>query len=177
MFKKILVPLDGSSLSARALPPAMALAQQSNARVILLSVPVLKHMFVLDKYSGGLGFLMPTDSLNDSREEMHNYLESVAARYNHPHVNITLRVVDGDEAGAIVDVAIADEIDLIVMSTHGRSGLQHWLLGSITERVLQSAPCPVLIVRSDKPISHILLPLDGSDPGRKSAAPRSGDRL
>jgi nucleotide-binding universal stress UspA family protein len=171
MFKKILVPLDGSHLSARALPPAMALARETGSRVILLSVPVLKHMLVLNQYSGSVGFLLPENSLRDSRLEMSSYLDTVAGRYQHPDLQIETQVVDGDEAGVIVDVAAREEVDLIVMSTHGRTGLQHWLLGSVTERVLQDAPCPVLIIRGEAPISRIILPLDGSKLAEKALDP------
>ena len=161
MFKKILVPLDGSKLSERALGPALALAQQVGGEVILLSVPVLKHMFVMDK--AGHGLLLPDDSRKDSQRELTEYLQTVVESQTHPEFTLRTKVIDGDEASVIVDTAVAENIDLIVMSTHGRSGFQHWLLGSITERVLHSAPCPVLIVRSSQPISRVLFPLDGSE--------------
>lgn len=161
MFKKILVPLDGSKLSERALDPALALAQQVGGEVILLSVPVLKHLFV--EHSGGYALLYPEDSLKDSRRELTEYLQILAESQSHPDFTLSTELIDGDEASVIVDTAVAEDVDLIVMSTHGRSGIQHWLLGSVTERVLHKTLCPVLIVRSSQPISRILLPLDESE--------------
>ena len=160
MFKKILVPLDGSKLSERALDPALALAQQVGGEVILLSVPVLKHMFVLDK--AGYGLLLPDDSRKDSQRELTEYLQTLAKSQTHPEFTLRTELINGDAASVIVDTAVAENVDLIVMSTHGRSGFQHLMLGSVTERVLHRAPCPVLIVRSSQPITRVLIPLDGS---------------
>jgi len=161
MLEKILVPLDGSELSERALDPALELAQKVGGEVILLSVPVLKHMLAV--HGEGYTILLPEESLKDSRRELTEYLHKLVKSRTDPDFTLRLEVIDGDEASVIVDTAVAEDVDLIVMSTHGRSGFQKWLLGSITERVLHKTPCPVLIVRSPQPISQILLPLDGSE--------------
>jgi len=169
MFNKILVPLDGSELAERALNPALTLAQQVKGEVILLSVPVLKQMFV----SGGNGYslMLPVDSLQESRQEMMGYLQTVAQNWTFPDVTLRTEVINGDEASVIVETAAAEDVDLIVMSTHGYSGLTRWMLGSITEKVLRVAPCPVLVVRSLNPISRILITLDGSELAEYSLEP------
>jgi nucleotide-binding universal stress UspA family protein len=169
MLERILVPLDGSKLSEWALEPALALAQEAGGELILLSVPVLKRMFVTD--SGGLAFLLPEDSLDDSKQELTKYLKTLATRHAHPAVKLSTVVVEGDEASAIVETAAAQNADLIVMSTHGHSGIQRWLLGSVTERVLQRSPCPVLAIRSGQPIARLLIPLDGSRLAETALAP------
>ena len=161
MFNKILIPLDGSELAERALKPGMALAEQGNADVYLLSVPFLEHAFVEEQ--AGMGFMLPDQSLAQSRRDLKAYQAEVKAGYSHPNIRIHTAVTEGDEAGVIVDTAVCENVDLIVMSTHGRSGFSRWMLGSVTERVLRQAPCPVLVIREDRPLQHIAIALDGSE--------------
>ena len=160
MFDKILIPLDGSELAERALKPGMALAEQSDADVFLLSVPVIEYAFVEERM--GAGFVVPDQMLVQSRRDLKAYHEDIRTHYAHPNVRIHTAVTEGDEAGVIVDTAVRENVDLIVMSTHGRSGFSRWMLGSVTERVLRQAPCPVLVIREDRPLQHIMIALDGS---------------
>jgi nucleotide-binding universal stress UspA family protein len=169
MFKKILVPLDGSELAERALEPALALAQQQHGEVLLVSVPVLQHMFVMEP--AGYGFLLPEQSVEESRAELLDYLKNIQNRHAHPNVNLRVLIEEGDEATTIVEVAAAENIDLIVMSTHGRTGFTRWMLGSVTEKVLREAPCPVLIIRNDQPFTRLLITLDGSDLAEQALSP------
>ena len=99
------------------------------------------------------------------------YLQTVAQNWAFPDVTLRTEVISGDEASVIVETAAAENVDLIVMSTHGYSGLTRWMLGSITEKVLRAAPCPVLVVRSLDPISRILITLDGSELAEYSLEP------
>jgi nucleotide-binding universal stress UspA family protein len=80
-------------------------------------------------------------------------------------------VKTGDPASVILDTALEKEIDLIVMTTHGRSGFSRWMLGSITTKVLREACCPVLAVRWSTPVSRVLIPLDGSDLAEQALEP------
>ena len=169
MFEKILIPLDSSELAERALKPGMALAEQGNADVFLLSVPFMEQAFVEEQ--AGVGFMLPDQSLTQSRRDLTEYQEAMKRRYAHPNVRIHTTIIDGDEAGVIVDAAIRENVDLIVMSTHGRSGFSRWMLGSVTERVLRHAPCPVLVVREDKPLQNIMIALDGSELSEYSLTP------
>lgn len=169
MFNKILVPLDGSKLAERALEPALVLAQQGSGTVILLSVPVLRRLIVTEP--GGYGMLLPDQSFEHSRRELMAYLEDIQESRAHPDLRIQKRVADGDEASVIIDTAKGEDVDLIVMSTHGRSGISRWVMGSVTERVLRSAPCPVLVMREEKSISKVLITLDGSDLSEQALEP------
>ena len=169
MFKKILVPLDGSELSERALNPAIALARQSGGELVLLSVPVLKRMFVAG--DTGYGLLLPYESLMDSHRELTEYLEAMTEKLPHDDFSLRTKVAKGDDASVIVRTAVAENADLIVMSTHGYSGLTRWMLGSVTEKVLRSTPCPVMVVRSEEPINNILITLDGSELAEHSLEP------
>ncbi len=161
MFQRILVPLDGSELAERALEPAFTIAKQANGEVILLSVPFPKPIFVQEQ--GWLSTPLPVDSLNNTEKELADYLQAKTAVLSHPDCTVETEIIDGDAASVIVDTAAAKAADLIVMSTHGRSGFSRWMLGSVTERVLRNAPCPVLAIRSTAPISRVLIPLDRSE--------------
>lgn len=146
-YRKILVPLDGSNLSTEALPHARALATVTGAALILFQV-------VPDPSSRG-------EVLDQSRNIIHSedrerafidqaarWLQGVAEALQLHHLDAEAVVQVGAPALQIVDYAREQHIDLIIMSTHGRSGLARWVYGSVADKVLQSAPCPVLLVRS-----------------------------
>ncbi|MFN8597795.1 MAG: universal stress protein [Anaerolineae bacterium] len=157
MFDKILVPLDGSPLSERALAPALALAQQPGTKLILARVPAA------DGAHDTRGHEPPTGrQLEVSRREIQGYFEKLREAHA-PNIQISTLIPEGNVASAIVDTATAEHVDLILMSTHGYSGVTRWLLGSVTDKVLRIAPCPVLAVRKPDPIQKIAITLDGSE--------------
>lgn len=152
MYKKILVPLDGSQLSQRALPPALALSEQSGAELLLVRVPAADTLSIAVREA----------KQRELAQDALAYLETICQSNVQPQLNLRAQVLEGDVASAIVDTARAEQVDLIVMSTHGYSGLTRWVLGSVTEKVLRRASCPVLAVRAALQPQRILIPLDGS---------------
>jgi nucleotide-binding universal stress UspA family protein len=152
MFKKILVPLDGSQLSQRALEPAIAMSKQVGAELLLVRTPVVET----------LSFAVSEHKHAEARNDALVYLETIRKSNEQPDLHIQSQIIEGDVAGAIVDTALSEQVDLIVMSTHGYSGLTRWVLGSVTEKVLRSAPCPVLAVRAARHPQKVLITLDGS---------------
>lgn len=168
MFEKILIPLDGSELAERALEPALALAEKANSQVIFLSVPVPNH-FV--RQHNGIGVLYPLQALEKAHQETNEYLDALKKGKARKGYSLNVIIHDGDPASVIVDTAVAEKADLIVMSTHGRSGFSRWMIGSVTTKVLRQAPCPVLVIRSSKLISRILIPLDGSGLAEQALEP------
>jgi len=169
MFNKILVPLDGSDLAERALDPALTLGKAGNAEVILLRVPELVHMLV--PAGVGYGLLYPDQSLEYSTIQAHKYLKSLVESYDHPGILLRADVKDGDVAWAIVDMAQSEKAGLIAMSSHGYTGLTRWMYGSVAEKVLRAAPCPVLVVRSPRPLRKMLITLDGSELSERALEP------
>jgi len=170
MFKKILVPLDGSDLAERALEPALTIAcQQKGSEVILLCVPVYQDILVPSAV--GFDLLLPDQSLEKFRGNIETYLHEVKTARNRPETRLRTLIEDGDVASVIVDTAEEQAVDLIIMTTHGYSGFSRWLLGSVTERVLRSAPCPVLAIRQKRPMTNILITLDGSLLAEKALEP------
>lgn len=159
MFEKILVPLDGSTLAERALWPAVTIAKAMRARLVLMQVVSQIPLVVADPQL--------YDEMNRMGEEgALAYLRSVSA--NCPaQVQVELVVDSGSPADALLDYAEQNSVDLIVMSSHGRSGVSRWVYGSVAEKMLRSAPCAVGVIcarTETEMFSHkrILVPLDGS---------------
>ncbi len=145
MFKKILVPLDGSPLSEGALLPALEMARRFEARVVLFRTSVLpEHLMVSPVPVSPATYAEIEQSILDTTRD---YLDDMKARHLDAGVPIQTANASGEAAKEILDFAQAQGIDLIVMSTHGRSGFQRWLFGSVAEKVMRHAPCPVLAVR------------------------------
>jgi nucleotide-binding universal stress UspA family protein len=162
MFKKLLLPLDGSQLAINALPPAIALAKVGNGPIILLRVPVYQKQTVPAAAMAVYNRLRPPEEQEWVRQRIERYLKSVRLRDLSQEIDFKTLVIDGDPASVIVDTAEAHDIDLIIMSTYGRSGLARWWLGSVTEKVLRATTRPILIVRSGKLPTRTLVTLDGS---------------
>lgn len=170
MFKKVLVPLDGSPMAELALQPALALAAASEGEVILLrsTKPVYT---MLPEYAGEYEWSWPIESYDEAHHAAEEYLAGLTATVRVPTAKLRKQVVDGDEAGAIIGITEAEDVDLVVMTSHGRSGARRRLLGSVTERVLHHASCPVMVIRSPLPIENVLVTLDGSTLAEKALGP------
>lgn len=170
MFKKILVPLDGSELAEWALPTALKLAQAVQGEVILLrsTIPVYTTMpAIANEYD----WVWPEYAREQMRTEAREYLEEIKESHALPEVSIQTMNVEGDAASMIVDTAVDQAVDLIVMSTHGWSGFKRWMLGSVTEHVLHTGCCPVLAIRSSNPIGRVAVTLDGSELAEEAIEP------
>ena len=147
-YKKILVTLDGSELAAQALPHAVELARPHQATLTLLRVVpyISEEIIAVDA--------LPVDWQNLEAEQARmvatatNALEIDAQRLRAQGINVTVAVEVGHAADRIVDYATTHEMDLIIISTHGRTGLQRWLMGSVAGKVASAAPCPLLLVRA-----------------------------
>lgn len=138
MLKTILAPTDFSDLSAHGVRYACQLAREMGAEVIFFNVVVLDESNAIDK--------------REVEQHKKRLGEFVAGKVADACVGLKMRqVVDaGQPFGAIVDCAEKDGADLIVMSSHGRSGLSRMLIGSVTDELLRGAPCPVLVVPAER---------------------------
>lgn len=146
MYEEILVPLDGSELAEHALPHARALSKAFDARMTLLCIVETVQMYSQP------GMIGPAVSVPlDVKEEMKNlkgYLDNIAGELKKEGITARTEVREGDPASEICDYADQNDEDIIVMSTHGRSGIQRWVYGSVADKVLRSANVPVLLIRS-----------------------------
>ena len=144
MYKRILVPLDGSPLAEAALGHAHRLAQCFDSQVVLLRAVVSPYTIVApDLVLAGQG--IDQDLLQQQAEQ---YLQTQAGKLAAQGIVVRTVACLGPVAEAILDHARSLEVDVIVMSTHGRGGVSRWVYGSVADRVLQAAPCPVLLIRA-----------------------------
>lgn len=147
MFRKILVPLDGSEQAARSLPYAESLARKYNAELILGWVVQLRTYTVADfqPIDYGLAALLDTSA---EKERAVRYLTSLQSQLQQRQIATSYQIV---ESYSIADaiVAMANEVgaDLIVKTTYARLGPSRWLQGNVAALVLQRAPCPLFLVR------------------------------
>jgi len=163
MIKRILVPLDGSELAEGVLPYVQQIATKTGAETILLTC-----IYQIDSWNGYLAQV-------DTRKEtalVQTYLEGKREELQAKGLKVTMEIAYGPPAEAVLSYAADEEIDLIAMSTHGRSGISRWVFGSVADKVLHGTSRPLLLVRADgapqegaklPSISKILVPLDGSE--------------
>jgi nucleotide-binding universal stress UspA family protein len=142
MYDRILVPVDGSALAKDILPHVEAMAAGRQAEIVLLEV--LAASGVLPKTAA------------KEREEAEEYLTEVEQALLDKGINAHHVIRHGADAAAeIVDYAEVNDVDLIAMSTHGRSGVGRWVFGSVASKVLRGTEKPILIIRSPgAPISR-----------------------
>lgn len=146
MLKHVLVPLDGSKLAEQALEHATRIIQPGG-KITLIAAVELPEMPIYDYYP-------PVNRMEYERAEEEllpfatHYLEGIADDLKKRGFQVSIKSQVGNAADAITDMACRYQVDAIVMSTHGRSGLQRWLYGSVTNKVLDARPCPVYVVPS-----------------------------
>ena len=141
--RQILAPTDFSEFSKQAIDYALALAHTFDAKLLLL------HVIEMPAYPVE-GFVPPsigTTLLEDLERQASLELAQVRPETPDAKVEVIRQVVVGTPYRTIVEVAEAKNADLIVMATHGRTGLSHLVMGSVAERVVRMAPCPVLTLR------------------------------
>jgi nucleotide-binding universal stress UspA family protein len=148
MIKRILVPLDGSELAERALPYAEELAHQFGATLVLVRVVNSVELSRSQAFSGYLPAEVYDTAFEDARQAAHEYLEATAKRLAADGLEVDWAMRTGDPAGEVVEHEREARADLVVMSTHGRSGLGRWVFGSVADRVLRGGTVPVLLVRA-----------------------------
>ena len=154
MWEKILVPLDSSDLAELALPYAEELAAAFNSEVVLVYV---------------------SEPAEDQYRHMHQlYMERVAGQMRNRINKVSPLVLPGRPAEEIIGYAEKNDVSLIIITSHGRSGITAWATGSVASKVLHAARVPLLLIRATKPpqrepgkhlLNRILLPLDGSEAG------------
>ena len=143
MYKKILVPLDGSELARKALEEAAKMAKSFDAEIVLFEVVPFMPIY------GSPELVTPLIVDEKQKEAVEKYLANLAEELKKKGLRVTATVRTGQQvAGEIIDFAKEVGADLIVMGTHGRSGITRWVLGSTTHKVLIRAETPILLLRS-----------------------------
>lgn len=148
MLRRVLVPLDGSLLAQMALDFATHMVGR-NCEITLLTAIQIPDVPIYGTYP----MVMVGPNYNDVeavRKAAQQYLESVADSLREQELVVHIRVEIGEPAQTIVQIANTIDADVIIMSTHGRSGISRWLFGSVTGKVLSMATRPVLVVPSQE---------------------------
>ena len=148
MFSHIMVPLDGSHLAEAALPAAIELASKFNSKISLVWVIQPPHL-IMTAANGSVYAQLLTEMRHQSEQDAHNYLRAHQGSLRQQGFMVSAQVTEGENiADALLQVASSQEIDTIVMSTHGRGGLSRWVFGSVADKVLRYAEVPVLLIRA-----------------------------
>jgi len=165
MYKKLLVTLDGSRISEAVLPYARSLAKSLKIPVQLMQAVDPEDFRLLPEPVQGQYYETQAERTASGVA----YLERVAVTF--PDIAVKFCVELGNPAELILDKAAANSGTLIAMASHGRSGFQHWLLGSVAHKVASVASNPLLLVRANQEmktdgeaeLTSVLVPLDGSE--------------
>lgn len=156
MFKKILVPLDGSRLSAKALPYAIEVAKQFKSEVILMQVvtpatpvvPISSEMGMVTSplaTQTAVQIAQAEDKRNALRAQ--RYLKAKMRQVTNNGIEASYHISIGSPAKSILDYCRKNKVDLVVMTTSGRSGLKRAILGSVADKVIRDPRYPVLVIR------------------------------
>jgi nucleotide-binding universal stress UspA family protein len=172
-LRSILVPLDGSPLAEQAIPVAVSLARQTGAKVRFATVEPPLSLAVMSPEAVDSHAL----TLEEVREQLRRYLASKAEAVGITHgVRTAIKVLRGIPAAALAGHADDQEIDLVVMTTHGRGGISRFWLGSVADQLLRRTTVPVLLLRpgdTSPPTQfhRVLIALDGSSQSEAAVAP------
>lgn len=143
MYKKILVPLDGSKVAEGVLSHAKSLAYSEGAELILLTVAANPAMDFLFSDPG-----LAENAVQEQEEKSKKYISAIEQDLKSAGFRVSALLRVGSVAETILGVADELQADVIAMSTHGRTGAARWLLGSIAERVVHNSKVPVLLIRA-----------------------------
>jgi nucleotide-binding universal stress UspA family protein len=146
VYKKILVPLDGSELAECVLPHVESIAGGCGATDVVF-------LRVLDTYVPSATYATINESLIKEIEAgnekgARDYLDGVVRRVKLDSIKVKAELIKGRPAESIAEYATANDIDLITIATHGRSGVSRWAWGSVADRILRSVCVPVMMVRA-----------------------------
>lgn len=146
MFKRILIPLDGSDIGEAALPYVKELTSKVESEVILFQVIAPgQHVHTI----GGLDYvLFPEQEVEKMKVSAQQYLEGVSRRFAGTKATVRSEVKLGDPATEIIKFADETSTRLVAISTHGRSGIKRWVFGGVAHKVLQAGHTPLLLVRA-----------------------------
>ncbi len=145
MYKEILVPLDGSELAEQALPHATEIGKAFHSRVTLIRI--IEPIAIFPE-PGVVGPVISIGmDIEQDMKDTEDYLKQISNRLIFEGVDARTVIREGDAAAQICQYAQESNTNLVVMTTHGRSGLQRLFYGSVAESVLHSAKMPILLVR------------------------------
>jgi nucleotide-binding universal stress UspA family protein len=148
-IQEILVPLDGSTLAEGALAPAATIAELFDAELVLVQIvpPLTAGSLLPVTFAAGYD----TEAVAWQRKQAQDYLEAIGTALRERRTRVRTTIVVGHNVSeALINLAHPERIDLVAIATHGRSGVQRLMLGSVADKLIRAAEPPVLVVRPRK---------------------------
>ncbi len=170
MLSRIVIPIDGSTTAERIFDYVAPIARRTHSQVVLVTVFGMGHTVMMP------GLI--DDTIEHLEREANAGLDRAAAELHRRGVDVTTQTRFGSPAMAILETVESERASLVAMTTHGRTGLSRWLMGSVAESVVRHSPVPVLVLRATDDVAladspapriepsvprRILVPLDGSE--------------
>jgi len=146
MYKKIMVPLDGSELAECVLPHLEAFIEGFKTSNVILVRVVEPEKSYTGEYGISPDLLVKREL--ESKSSAKNYLDNIVKRLKHDGTALHTEVLEGRVTESLADYAKKNDIELILIATHGHSGVTRWVRGSVADKILRSANVPVLMVRA-----------------------------
>lgn len=146
-YQKIVVPLDGSGWSQRAVPHAVDIARHNGSEIILL------HVFrpPASEYTDQIALAGQEGQIQQLREVMKRYLIGVRTQLRGENLKVRTQMLEGVSVASIICDYVRDEgADLVIMSTHGRGGIARFLFGSVASKIMEGVKVPVLLIHPDR---------------------------
>ncbi len=152
MYQKIVVPLDGSKLAECVLPHVEAISRGCGVKEVILFrvVPKLEDIPQMDYYDTFISVMREDDigkAQEDAKKNAQKYLNDLKGKLNWPGCSVKTKIAIGSAPEKIADYVEKNSVDLVVIATHGRSGVSRFVWGSVADRLLRSICAPVLMVR------------------------------
>ncbi len=147
MYRKIMVPLDGSALAECVLPHVEAIADGCPVRELVL-LRIVEPERVYSVSNSPIDPNLAAGRESERKKEAEDYLRSVADRLDAPGLVCEIKSIVGRVAESLVDYCVDNEVDLIIIATHGHSGVTRWVRGSVADKILRSSKIPVLMIRA-----------------------------
>lgn len=167
MFKRILVPLDGSTRAEKAIPVAARLARASGGTILLAQVATIPVMY--ESY-GGVSYI--AEIIETEMKNAEDYLNTMTQSETLKDIQVETNALVGTPAQTLLSMATLFKADLIVMTSQGKTGMKRWMLGSVAQKIARHSPIPVLVMhetgttpvgtRRDSSPVRALVTLDGS---------------
>ncbi len=147
MYKKIMVPLDGSALAECVLPHVQTITKGCGCEELIL-LRVVEPERIYPVSNSAIDPNLAATRETERKKAAEEYLHAIADRYTQPGLTCTAKAVVGRVAESLVDYCVKNSIDLIIIATHGRSGITRWVRGSVADKILRSSKIPVMMVRA-----------------------------
>lgn len=147
MYRNIMVPLDGSALAECVFPHVEAIINGCPVRELSL-LRVVKPERVYAVSDSPIDPNLASSRESERKHLAEGYLRSVAERFEESGVTCEVKSIVGRIAESLVDYSVENKVDLIIIATHGRSGVTRWVMGSVADKILRSSKIPVLMIRA-----------------------------